>query len=303
MNDKININTLINHVTFTIDALCDKYNYPQELLDYLYLITLGMILKYGDDFISDIYAIITCTKYNITTNLDDKYYINPVHNNYKTKWLDLSCDFPTINIQNELLFRKIDNSFIKTLEYLTYELNLILFNKNKKYSLTDKIKIRYDYYKTGFIDNKNNYTIDKVFNLLSVEEIIMNILKLRDIKIKNNKINNCLVKLNDIDLETYKIEGLDILVNLFRPLYDYQETKELIKNNILLSNNILEKEFDKVLGKNTYKKISKRLDELESKFNNCKDNINYYMLSIEYIDIRNGFINRYIRKKYLENKI
>ena len=98
--------------------------------------------------------------------------------------------------------------------------------KNKKYSLTDKIKIRYDYYKTGLIDNKNNYTIDKVFNLLSVEEIIMNILKLRDIKIKNNKINNCLVKLNDIDLETYKIEGLDILVNLFRPLYDYQETKE-----------------------------------------------------------------------------
>ncbi len=303
MNETININTLVNHVVFTIDTLCERHKYPQELLDYLYLITLGMILKYGDEFINDIYTIITCTKFNVTTNNDNKYYINPTRNNYKTKWLDLSCDFPTINIQNELLFKKIDNSFIKTLEYLTYELNLILFNKNKKYSITDKIKIRYDYYKNGIVDTKNNYTIDKVFNLLSVEEIIKIILDLRDIKIKNNKVNNVLTKLKKIDYDTYKIEGLDILVNLFRPLYNYQGFKDLIKNNILLSNNIVEKEFDKVLGKNTYKNISKKLDNLEIKFNNNKDNINndYYMLSIEYIELKNDYINKYI--SYLEEKI
>ncbi len=303
MNEKININTLVNHVTFTLDALLDKKDYPQELHDYLYLITTGMILKYGDDFIDDIYSVITCTNFNYHGAFNKlNYYINPTNNNYKTKWLDLSYDFPTINIQNELLFRKIDNSFIKTLEYLTYELNLILFNKNKKYSLTDKIKIRYDYYKTGLIDN-NNYTIDKIFNLLFVEDIIKNILRLRELNIKNKKFNNILQKFKNIDLDTYKIEGLDILVNLFRPLYNYSEIQELLKKNILFTHNILEKEFDKVLGKNTYKKISKKLDILENKFNKTKDNLNndYYMLSIEYIEIKDDFINKYINKKYLEN--
>ncbi len=307
MIEKININTLVNHVVFTIDSILDNKDYPQELLDYLYLITIGMILKYGDEFINDIYAVMTCTKFNISSTLynETKYYINPVRNNYRTKWLDLAHDFPTINIKNELLFKKIDNSFVKTLEYLTYELNFILFNKNKRYSLTDLIRIRYDYYKNGLVDEKSNYTIDKVFNLLSVEDIIKNILELRDENITNKKIVSCLNKLNNVDLTTYKVEGLDILVNLFRPLYKFDETKKLIKDNILLSNNIIEKEFDKVLGKNTYKNICKKLNDLEVKFNNSIDNLNtnYYILSIEYIDIKNNFINKYINKKYLETEI
>ena len=307
MIEKININTLVNHVVFTIDSILDNKDYPQELLDYLYLITIGMILKYGDEFINDIYAVMTCTKFNISSTLynETKYYINPARNNYRTKWLDLAHDFPTINIKNELLFKKIDNSFVKTLEYLTYELNFILFNKNKRYSLTDLIRIRYDYYKNGLVDEKSNYTIDKVFNLLSVEDIIKNILELRDENITNKKIVSCLNKLNNVDLTTYKVEGLDILVNLFRPLYKFDETKKLIKDNILLSNNIIEKEFDKVLGKNTYKNICKKLNDLEVKFNNSIDNLNtnYYILSIEYIDIKNNFINKYINKKYLETEI
>ena len=296
----LNINTLVSHVVFTIDNILYKKNYPQELLNYLYLIVTGMILKYGDEFISDIYTTLSCTNFNLNNEYinETKYYFNPTLHNYKTKWLDLSRDFPSINIKNELLFKPIDNSFIKTLEYLTYELNLILFNKNKKYSLPDKIKIRYDYYKTGIIEENDSYTINKVFNLLLVEDIIKNILNLRNLNIKNKKFILSLQTLNKVDYDTYKIEGLDILVNLFRPLYDYEETKELL-------NNILEKEYDKILGKNTYKNICKKLNDLEIKFNNSKSNMNtdYYNLSIEYIDIKNNFINKYINLKYLNEDI
>lgn len=302
-----NINILTSHVIFTVDSLFKDRNYPQELLDYLYLIATGMILKYGDNFIDDIYSTLVCTKFNINNDYfnNDKYYNNPTNHNFTSRWLDLACDFPTIDIKYEILFKSIDCSFIKTLEFITHELNLILFTKNKKYSLTNKLKIRFDYFKNGIVDDNKDNIIDKVFNVLCTEDIIKNILSMKNLEINNTKFRRALDKINSTDYDTYKVEGLDLLVNLFRPLYKRDDIKLLINNNILIDNNLLEKEFDKVLGKNTYKSVCKKLNTLESKFRDAKDGIynNYYALSIEYIELRNDFIKKYLNYKELMETI
>ena len=80
----------------------------------------------------------------------------------------------------------------------------------------------------------------------------------------------------------------------------YNEFKDIAINSIYLDDDLLEKEIDSVLGKNTFKKVCKKLENLNNmillnnKFNNSYD------LSIEYVSIRNDFINRYISKKYIE---
>lgn len=304
MLENKNINILASHVVFTIDSLFKDRNYPQELLDYLYLIAAGMILKYGDSFIDDIYSTMICTKFNFGNSFSnsDKYYKNPTIHNFTNKWLDLTCDFPTIDIKYEILFKNIDCSFIKTLEFLTHELNLILFTKNKKYSLTNKLRIRFDYFKTGLVEDGKDSILDRVFNILCTEEIIKNIISMKELNINNNKFKNALQNIFNTDYDTYKVEGLDLLVNLFRPLYKYDDIRKLINNNILIDNNLLEKEFDKVLGKNTYNKVCKKLNTLESKFIGTKEGTynNYYALSIEYIEIRNEFINKYLHFKHLK---
>ena len=315
MLDNINFNTLSNTVIYTLDTLLASKKYPESLLNYLYLITLGMILNYGDEFIEDIYNTIVFT--NFTFENENKYqvkeknnlyYKDPLNNNYLKKWFDLSTNLPTIKINNNLLFKIIGGSNIKTLEYLTSELNYILFNKHKKYLLKNIFKIKFDYFKNGIIENKNqkyNETIDKIFSTLQAEDIIKTIIKLKNYNIKNKKLKNALNMFPNIDINNYRIEGLDLLVNLFRPLYEIKEIKQLINKNILLENNIIEKEFDKILGKNTYKNICNKLNYLNQLYEKNKEGLynNYFNFSLEYVFIRNEFINKYLNKKYLLKQI
>lgn len=306
MLESINFNTLINHVVFTMNTLLKNKEYNSELLEYLYLITTGMIMTYGDNYIDDIYTTISNVKFSNERNVKDytdnniNYYVNPTKHNYLNRLFNVNCTFPTIKFDYDLLYEKIDVSNIKTLEFLTHELNFILFNKNKKYSLVNSIKYRYDYYMNSLDIDEDNNVINRIFNVLQSEEIIKNILKLKDINITNKVFKNALDKFTDIDLSTYRFEGEEILTNLFRPLYKYNEFKNIAINSIYLDDDLLEKEIDSVLGKNTFKKVCKKLENLNNmillnnKFNNSYD------LSIEYVSIRNNFINRYISKKYIE---
>lgn len=306
MLESINFNTLINHVVFTMNTLLKNKEYNSELLEYLYLITTGMIMTYGDNYIDDIYTTISNVKFSNERNIKDytdnniNYYVNPTKHNYLNRLFNVNCTFPTIKFDYDLLYKKIDASNIKTLEFLTHELNFILFNKNKKYSLVNSIKYRYDYYMNSLDIDEDNNVINRIFNVLQSEEIIKNILKLKDINITNKVFKNALDKFTDIDLSTYRFEGEEILTNLFRPLYKYNEFKDIAINSIYLDDDLLEKEIDSVLGKNTFKKVCKKLENLNNmillnnKFNNSYD------LSIEYVSIRNDFINRYINKKYVE---
>ena len=315
MLDSINFNTLSNTVIYTLDTLLASKKYPESLLNYLYLITLGMILNYGDEFIEDIYNTILFTNFTFENNnkyqikeKNNLYYKEPLNNNYLKKWFDLSTNLPTVKINNNLLFKIIGGSNIKTLEYLTSELNYILFNKHKKYSLKNIFKIKFDYFKNGLTEKKNqkySETIDKIFSTLQAEDIIKTIIKLKNYNIKNKKLKNALNMFPNIDINNYRIEGLDLLVNLFRPLYEIKEIKQLINKNILLENNIIEKEFDKILGKNTYKNICNKLNYLNQLYEKNKEGLynNYFNFSLEYVFIRNEFINKYLNKKYLLGQI
>lgn len=316
MLENDNFNTLINHVVFTIDLSTKDKNYHQELKNYLYLITAGMIVTYGDEYIDDIYNTILNINFYNDKNVVDCYYgdkkdsnicyINPTNHNYSRIFYDFLYGFPAIKVNYELIYKNIDFSWIKTLEYLTFELNSILFKKNKKYSIIENIKIRFDSLKSGMIEEiVNNNIFVKVFNVLQAEEIVKNILLFRNINIKNNNFNNMILNFKDIDYKTYKFEGLEPLVNLFRPLYEVKNIKLLINNYIFLNNNDLEKEFDNVLGRNSYNNVCKKLNNLNNKLCNLvKGNnfISYYDISLDYVSIKNDFVNKYINIKCLNER-
>lgn len=305
MLESINFNTLINHVVFTMDTLLKNKDYNSELLEYLYLITTGMIMTYGDEYIEDIYNTISNVKFSNERKINDytkdtsyNYYISPTNHNYLKRLFNVNCTFPTIKFDYDILYKKIDASNIKTLEFLTHELNFILFNKNKKYSLVNSIKFRYDYYMNSLDINEDTNVINRIFNVLQSEEIIKNILKLKNYNITNNKFKNALERFTNINIDTYRFEGEEILTNLFRPLYKFDEFKDMATHSIYLDDDLLEKEIDSVLGKNTYKKVCKKLENLSNMISlNNKQFNNSYDLSIEYVSIRNDFINRYINKK------
>lgn len=309
MLENTNFNTLINHIVFTMDILLKDKGYSDELKDFLYLIVIGMILSYGDEYMEDIYNMIATVKFKNNIDIRDYSdnrnkllsYVNPTEHNYLSKLFDFNCNFPVISFNYELLYKKIDSSNIKTLEYLVHELNYVLFNKNKKYSLINSIRIRYDYYKNDIrLDRENEdiSTFNRIFNVLQSENIVMKILELRDMNITNKKVNNALNKLSNIDRDTYKFEGMDMLVNLFRPLYSIPDTKKFIDKSIFYDIDLVEKEFDTVLGKNSYKNVCKKLDNLNGMiFNSKNGHNNYYALSLEYVFIRNNFVNRYLNTK------
>lgn len=310
MLENVSFNTLINHIVFTIDTLIKDKDYSPELREYLYLVATGMILSYGDDYIEDIYNLISTVKFRdekeIRNYSNNKFnvlsYVNPTNNNYLSKRFDYTYNFPIINFDYELLYKKIDSSCIKTLEFLVHELNYILFNKNKKYSLVNSIKVRYNYLKNDLdVEEDEVDTFKRVFNVLQSEDIIKRILELRNFNIKNIKVKKILDKLTYIDSDNYRFEGLDMLVNLFRPLYRFKDTKYFIDKSMFYDNDLLEDEFDKVLGKNSYKNVCKKLDSLNGMINNSeKGHGSYHALSIEYVAIRNNFVNKYINIKYLK---
>lgn len=308
MKKDLPLNTLINHITFTIDCICKGKDYPQQLKDYLYVIVYGMITNYGDAYIEDIYDVISETNFVINDFgvkskfilNDNLFYKNCTSNNYMFKSIDLSNGFPTINIKYELLFKDIDSSKIKTLEYLTYQLNYILCKKNNKLSLGENIKLRFDYYKNGAVADgltNNEMVIDKIFNLLQTEDIIKRILELKDTSISNDRFRNAVRSFDDVSYDIYKVEGLDSLVTLVRPLYECDDLKDIINTFDYSS---IEKEFDSILGKNSYRKICNKLEMLNDMIHRCEigASINYYELSLEYVSIRNDYVNRYITNKY-----
>ena len=311
MLEKINFNTLINHVTFTMDNLLKDKKYPEELLEYLYLIVTGMIINYGDEAIDEIYDmieninIVSSTKIKDYSNSSNLSYVNPTEHNYLGKSIDVSSGFPSIKLNFELLYSKIDSSNIKTLEYLTHELNYVLFNKNRKFNLVDSIKMRYDYLRNNLeYQDDEVSTINKVFNVLQAEDIVKTILILRDYDIKNTKFKKALSRFDNIDVDIYKFEGRDLLTNLFRPLYNVPKVKELVNKNNFLDEDAIAREFDDVLGKNSYKDTCKKLDYLDNMIaseRHHKDT-SYFALSVEYISIRNDFVNKYlVRTCLMEN--
>lgn len=295
------INNLTSHVVFTLDTLFkDKASSP-ELLDYLYLITTGMIITYGEKYLEDIYNVISNVKY-ISTDSEKKdllYYQNPTNHNLKKETIDFN-NLATINYKYELNFQIIDSSPIKTLEYLTHELNANLFNKYKTISLKENLKVRFNYLTNNVIPlnlpKEHDNIINKIFNILETEEIIKEILLLKEENITNTKFKKALLLIKNSNPETYKTEGFDILANLLRPLYEQNNFKNII--NSPKERKLIEKEIDNVLGKNSYKEICQKIESLQLHLSNSNNNTNYYYLSLEYVAIKNDYLNKLINIKY-----
>ena len=297
MINEESLNTLINQVIYSLDHLLKDKHYSQDILDYLYLITTGMIILYGDDLVDDIYDTILDTKIikkpeymvNSPTTLD--YYINPIYNNYLFK-----------NIKNRnyidygILYNKIDNSFIKTLEYMTYLFNNLLFHRHDKVSIKEHLYLQFERIFHGNTINMQKKdtlkTLDKVILLLQSEDIIKVLLNLRTFKIKNKKFRKCLDNLNNINVDLYKIEGLDSLVTLFRPIYNDNKVKELINSYEGMLN--FEKQYDLILGKNAFYNLVNNVEILDKLINEDNINGNYYKYAEKYLELRNNFINKYI---------
>lgn len=297
MINEESLNTLINQVIYSLDHLLKDKHYSQDILDYLYLITTGMIILYGDDLVDDIYDTILDTKIikkpeymvNSPTTLD--YYINPIYNNYLFKNIK-SRNY----IDYGILFNKIDNSFIKTLEYMTYLFNNLLFHRHDKVSIKEHLYLQFERIFHGNTINMQKKdtlkTLDKVILLLQSEDIIKVLLNLRIFKIKNKKFRKCLDNLNNINVDLYKIEGLDSLVTLFRPIYNDNKVKELINSYEGMLN--FEKQYDLILGKNAFYNLVNNVEILDKLINEDNINGNYYKYAEKYLELRNNFINKYI---------
>lgn len=297
MINEESLNTLINQVIYSLNHLLKDKHYSQDILDSLYLITTGMIILYGDDLVDDIYDTILDTKIikkpeymvNSPTTLD--YYINPIYNNYLFKNIK-SRNY----IDYGILFNKIDNSFIKTLEYMTYLFNNLLFHRHDKVSIKEHLYLQFERIFHGNTINMQKKdtlkTLDKVILLLQSEDIIKVLLNLRTFKIKNKKFRKCLDNLNNINVDLYKIEGLDSLVTLFRPIYNDKKVKELINSYEGMLN--FEKQYDLILGKNAFYNLVNNVEILDKLINEDNINGNYYKYAEKYLELRNNFINKYI---------
>lgn len=303
MKKNVSFDTLINHIIYTIDYIFKDDDPPQKLKNYLYLAVAGMVLNYEDYLVEEIYDTLTKIKFKLLSNQKSiskgMFYNNCLDNNYLFRKIDCDNGKSSLNYKYELIIDDLDDSPIKTLEFLVYQLNNIMFYKKKKISLGESIKIKFDYLRNEIVTNNdmNEGTMSKVFNALQSEDIIKKILELKNADLKNNKFIEALAMLDDIDIELYKIEGMDALVNLFRPLYCLDEIKKSI--NSLDNINLLEKEIDSILGRNTYKKISNKMELLDGMIHLCEKGINhnYYEISLEYVSIRNEFIKKYIKLK------
>ncbi len=298
MLKNLNINYLINNVIYTINSHYKCAKIPSPLKNYLYLIATGMILNYGENYIEDIYETIFGINFflpSITSSqTNNLYYETPTNNNYLEKNIVLQKNKRTCNYN--LLFMEIDNSPIKTLEFLTYKINYILFNKHKKISLKNNIKLKLSALNSHLIikDNDKDNILSNVFNTIQTNEIIKTILSIAPSSVTNEHLHHILTNLNNIDLNTYQIEGLDIIANLFIPLYKDSKLKHLIDSydNI----NLIKKELNTVLGYNDYKDTYNQLIHINNLLSNTTTN-NYYELSNYYVNIRNNIINRYLHLK------
>ncbi len=297
MAQTVTFNTLVNHSVYTINSMFEDKAYPQEFINYLYLISTGMILYYGDSHISDIFNTIKDIQFKMYDNKDSYFNIDNSYN-YLNNYITLNKNFNDIKITYELIYNTDNNSIMNMLEYLTYQINYIYTKNNKKIGFIDNIKLRYDYYKNGFISNDDESLLMNIFKMLQTEEIIKNILSLKDVLLTNKDITTLLDKIN-VTSDIYSFKDKAILLNLFRPLYNCDDIKMIINNSDYEDD--IKDEIDFILGKNTYDKISKKVIELDTILRNfnyddcCK---RYHDFSTKYVFIRNEFVNKYIELKY-----
>lgn len=306
MFNKILTNNLINRIVPKVNDLLIQKDLNQNICDYLYLVAVGLILKYGEFLEDDILSLFSKvkieTKYNNIRKISNKYKKADLFSDDTVKiwtFYDEEYDEYIICINDNIEFKGI-----LFLELLVKEFNKMLNSiKNKDLAEDGCVIKRCGLCQKYIYDNKTikieGNIINEVFNILQSEDIMKIILDLRSNNIDCNNIRNILNGFSVINSEEYSFSGSNVLVNIFRRLYNIDDFKNMI-TNILLNGNVnkLKESIDDALGFDAYKILDYNLTEAYINFEEAKiTNLKVYDYTLRHCLLRN-MINLYIKKNY-----
>lgn len=306
MLNTIPINSLINRIVPKVNDLLTQEDLNQNICDYLYLVAVGLVLKYGETLEDDILSLFGKvrieTNYNKIVKIAKSFGKDGLFSDEKIKswtFYDESNDLYIVCIKDDIKFNGI-----LFLELLVKEFNLLLNSLNNNDLIEDGCTVK----RTGLCqeyvhDNKTikieGNVINEVFNILESEDIIKLILDMRSNNIECGNIRNILNEFKVINSDDYTFTGNNVLVNIFRRLYNIEDFKCMI-TNVLLNGNVneLKESIDDALGFDAYKILDYNLTEAYINFEEAKvSNLKVYDYTLRHCLLRN-MINLYIKKNY-----
>lgn len=305
------INPFIDQIVYTIDNMFEKKDIPQEIINYLYLVSAGMILNYGLDYTKYIYKAIGDTKYiygmeDINNKLSKEEYerlnFDIKQNAYAISKVE-SCSqdgdiTKILGISYTLLIANTNANKHELLEFIVHELNHILSSLNNTFIYKDNdLYFRYGLFRTRINNSKDKLEtgriLNEVINTLQTEDIIKNIIKLKDFKIFNVKFNRALRVIKDLEVDEYRASGYEPFVNLFRPLYEKDNYRGLINNSTLEGKiDDIQEVIDHKLGMYSFDNMIDNLESLYKSYEFTKsiDLGTAYETSSQYLDYKNKYI-------------
>ncbi len=257
------INNTVSEVIAYLDSKLDNKYVSPELYNDLYLIATGMIIYYGKKYKELIYDTISSLDF-----IENKYGVlnSFIRADKKDVYL---LDSHTIYISSGSI-----NPILR-LEKMIYIIN-------------------------SLVTNIRNNTVDKSINALQAEDIVKIILKLRYLKINNDVFVKALSSYYNVDLEEYNISGNEIIVNLFRIIYEYGSVKDTFRINIIENKNIVKEELDNILGEGSYDIMNTDIDKIIRLFNESINNafVSKYDVASLVVKYRDDYLKKYIANKY-----
>lgn len=301
-----NINPFINDIIYKVNDILKSKKNKQNISDYLYLVSIGLILKYDKRIEEDLFNLLDkteiITSYNKITKIAKVFGKDDLFKDDNTKiwtFYDTNLDKYYVCIKDT---NKLEGMLF--LEMLVKEFNQLLNSIYNNKIIEDGCEIiRSGLCQEYVYDNKivkiEGNIINEVFNILQSEEIIKLILSLRYENIECDNIRKILEGFKIVNVDDYTFTGNNVLVNIFRRLYNIEDFKNMI-TNVLLNGNInrLKESIDDTLGFDAYKILDYNLTEAYLNFEESKvSNLKVYDYSLRHCLLRN-MINMYIKKNY-----
>ena len=301
-----NINPFINDIIYKVNDILKSKKNKQNISDYLYLVSIGLILKYDKRIEEDLFNLLDkteiITSYNKITKIAKVFGKDDLFKDDNIKiwtFYDTNLDKYYVCIKDT---NKLEGMLF--LEMLVKEFNQLLNSIYNNKIIEDGCEIiRSGLCQEYVYDNKivkiEGNIINEVFNILQSEEIIKLILSLRYENIECDNIRKILEGFKIVNVDDYTFTGNNVLVNIFRRLYNIEDFKNMI-TNVLLNGNInrLKESIDDTLGFDAYKILDYNLTEAYLNFEESKvSNLKVYDYSLRHCLLRN-MINMYIKKNY-----
>jgi len=292
--------TNISIISTLVYEVLRSRNYSPKLLNYLTLITMGMVKVYGEDYLKEILETISTPIYHFDY---DENELKNTNIKITKKFLNNNKCFVIFSVADFNDEMKVDYDFYVTdneisssfiLEFLTRELNNILMNKNNLVSKKRRKKIIKN---SSLEDSESSKVFNGIINLLQTENIIKEVIKLTNNDIDINLRNLIVSLINEISFD-YHINGLENEVNIFRKVYEDSKYMKVINNSVISGNmNKINKLFNDVLGNDAYERIITNLNEFTKLFkkSRTKNNSYIYDASLKYCSLREDF------KRFINN--